>query len=216
MANKNLYKIIFVVTLVLCSSVNTLFAITCSYCHAKNISSLAMVCPECGHSLHDIKSTQLAKKESGLVIRLLYTGDNVANLPRYAKLYINKKYRGNIPLEECEVRKNGFSQSWSSGLGKDFTAYYEKKIKNVPAGILKVEVEMKFKRLYGFGRSYKRVVFPYVSFKPDKKTVISHYFNSAVTFSKYKPPKRNKIPVVSDMKVQAAKGNVALNVPLFK
>ena len=216
MANKYTKKILYIVVVIICSFTGTLMAKNCPYCHAEYISSLAMVCPECHRGLHDSKSAQLSKKESGLIIRLFYTGDNISNLPQYAKLYINKKYKGNIDLAECEVRKKGFSQSWSSGLGKEFTAYYEKKITNVPVGILKVEVEMKFKRLYGFGRSYKKVVFPYVSFKPNEKTVVSHYFNSASTFDKYKPANRKKIPVISDMKVQAAKGNVALNVPLFK
>ena len=216
MANKHLKNIFYILVIFILILSNSLYAKVCPFCHATGISSLAMVCPECGHSLFDRKSMKLYRKTSSLTIRLLYTGKKVSSLPPYGKLYINNKYMGNINLIESEVETKRFQQSWSSGLGKNFSAYYEKRLRNIPVGILKIKVKMKFKRLYGFGRSYKEVIFPYVSFKANKDTVISHYFNSAVTFHKYKPGKRAKLPIISDMKIQGAKGNLAVNVPLFK
>lgn len=209
-----LISLIIILCFVLISS--NADAKTCPFCHATGISSLAMICPECSKNLHDIKTSLLEKKEAGLIVRIFYTGNAANSIPEYAKLYINGKYKGNVTLKEKETTLNGLTQTWSTGLGKDFTALYEKKLTNVSPGVLRVEVKMKFKRLYGFGRSYKTVTFPYVSFQANKKTTISHYFNSAATFNKYKPEKRKKIPVISDMKIQGAKGNLALNVPLFK
>ena len=188
----------------------------CPSCHATGISALAMECPDCGANLHDPRIKFKGRQESELIVKLLYTGNDTANLPPYGKLYINGKYYGNIPLIECQDKADNFSQAWANGLGKDFSAYYEKRVKKLPVGTLRVEVKMKFKRLYGFGRSYKKVCFPYVGFEANKKTVIKHYFNSAVSFHKYKPTKRKPIPVVSEAKIQAASGSVALNVPLFK
>jgi len=213
MKTKRLYILVLSYLLIICG---VAYAKTCQFCNATGISSLAMICPECKQHLHGIKTSLLEKKESGLIIRLFYTGKNTNKIPPYAKLYINNKYKGNIALKENEIKQNGVSQSWSSGLGKDFSAIYEKKLTNIPLGIVKIMVKMKFKRLYGFGRSYKTVEFPYVSFKANKKTIISHYFNSAASFNRYKPCNRKKIPVISDMKIQGAKGNLALNVPLFK
>ena len=101
-------------------------------------------------------------------------------------------------------------------LGKDYTAFYEKTLKNVPEGVLRVEVEMRFKRFYGLARSYRKVKFPYVSFKNGQRTKIEHYFNSANTFDQYRPKKKKPIPVISEMKLQGASGSVALNIPLIK
>ncbi|GAB4280672.1 MAG: hypothetical protein Kow0029_25380 [Candidatus Rifleibacteriota bacterium] len=174
-----------------------------------------MNCPECGANLHDPLLGYNNLKKSELVIFMFYTGKNPERLPPYGKVYINGNYMGNIPLIEKEIVTKDFSQVWSNGLGKDYTAFYQKNIKNVPSGILKVEIEMRFDRLYGFARSFKRVTFPYVSFKPGEETELKHYFNSAVTFNQFNPGPKKHLPVISEMKLQGASGTVALNVPLF-
>lgn len=116
-------------------------------------------------------------------------------------------------LEKQE--KGTANQVWANGLGKDFSAAYEKVLENVPPGTMKIEVEMKFDRMFGFGRSYKRVIFPYISFNAGEQTILEHCFFSAATFHQYKPVKPSPIPIVSEAKIQGASGTVALNVPLF-
>ena len=188
----------------------------CPACKAEEVASLAMVCPECGASMYSPRLKTQVKRRARLRIRLLYTGKNPDRVPAYGKLYINNRYRGNIDLVEKQDKPEEFDQIWSNGLGRDFTAIYEKIVEDVPAGILKIEVEMKFDRMHGFGRSYKRVVFPYTSFKAGEDTALDHYFNSPATFSQHKPVKTQPIPIISEVKMQGASGTVALNVPLFR
>ncbi len=188
----------------------------CPTCGAKELPSLAMVCPECDANLHSYAMKVKQKPCARLRIRLLYTGGNPDRMPHYGKLYINGRYCGNIDMIEKQKTDDDFSQIWANGLGKDFTAYYEKICENIPAGTLKVEVEMKFSRFYGLGASRKRVVFPYTTFSAGQNTSLDHYFSSASTFSQHKPLKKQQIPIVSEAKLQGADGNVALNVPLFK
>jgi hypothetical protein len=137
-------------------------------------------------------------------------------MPNYGKLYINGRYCGNVDMIEKQKTNDEYAQVWANGLGKDFTAYYEKVVESVPAGMLKVEVEMKFSRFYGLGSSLKRVEFPYTTFKGGEDTSLDHYFSSASTFCQHKPVKKEPIPVISEAKLQGADGKVAVNVPLFK
>ncbi len=190
-------------------------AIDCPACGATGLPGLAMICPECKAGLHDPVLQLQNQEKAKLRIRLLYTGDKPDRLPAYGKLYINGRYLGNIDLTEKEERSQDFEASRSDGIGREYTAVYEKICDQIAPGTLKIEIEMKFDRLYGLGRSYKRVVFPYVGFKGGEKTTVEHYFNSAATFHQYKPGKRKPIPVVSETKIQAASGTVALNIGLF-
>lgn len=175
-----------------------------------------MFCHECNADLHSPSAKIKQREGSSLRIRLLYTGDNPDRMPPYGKLYVNGEYFGNIDMTEKEERDEDFAANWSEGLGREYTAVYEKNFDKIPPGVLKIEVEMKFDRLYGFGRSYKKVVFPYVTFKGNEKTTIDHYFNAAATFSQYKPGKKKPLPVVADTKIQGASGTVAINIGLFK
>ena len=157
-----------------------------------------------------------------MIIRLYYTGNNPNKLADYAKLYINGKYKGNIELTEKQSRKEDVN-GWNNGLGDTFTALYEKEFREIPIGQLKVEVEMKFNRMYGLARSYKRAVFPYVNFTGKEKTIIEHYFESAVDFSvtdkkkkeKIKEESKKEIPIVSDTKIKTGTGTVKLDIGLF-
>ncbi len=193
----------------------TAMAGSCPACGAKDLSGLTLLCPECNADLHDPATRNAAIERSSLRVRLLYTGDRTDRLPVYGKLHINGEYHGNIDLVEKEERNSEFAASWNDGLGREYTALYEKVLENVTPGVLKIEVEMKFDRLYGLGRSYKKVVFPYVGFKEGEKTTVDHYFNSAATFNQYKPGKRKPVPVLSETKLQAASGTVAVNIGLF-
>jgi len=200
----------------LCLVHNAVFAIDCPTCGAIDLPGLAMFCHECNADLHDPSLKIEQRQDSSLRIRLLYTGDHPDRIPPYGKLYVNGKYAGNIDMTEKEERDEDFVASWNEGLGREYTAIYEKNFNKIPSGVLKIEVEMKFDRLYGFGRSYKRVVFPYISFKGGEKTTIDHYFNGAATFNQYRPGKKKPIPVISDTKLQGASGTVAINIGLFK
>lgn len=187
----------------------------CPVCHAANIPALAMNCPDCNANMHDV-AANLQNTHASLKVRVLYTGDSPDRLPAYGKLHINGKYHGNIDLIDKQEKSTDLVQAWDGGLGDKFSAYYEKNLDKVPPGVLKIEIEMKFDRFYGLARSFKKVIFPYVSFKEGEKTVVEHYFNSAATFHEYKPGKRTPLPVVSDAKIQGASGTVALNIGLFK
>jgi hypothetical protein len=212
---KNIRATILLLILVT-SFCSPIFGAECAVCGAQGISSLNMLCPECGAQLHDPALNYNSLKKSTLTIKLYYTGSNPDRMPPYGKIYINNEYVGNIPMTEKELQSEDFSQDWTDGLGKEFSACYEKNLRDIPPGMLAIEIEMKFDRFYGLARSYKRVKFPYVGFESGKNTMLKHYFDSAVNFSKFKPDPKKPIPVFSEMKLQGASGSVALNIPLFK
>ena len=197
-------------------------AMNCPACGAENMPDLVMLCPECGANMYDYAYENKGTDRSALIIRLYYTGNNPNKLAEYAKLYINGNYKGNIELTEKQSRKSDIS-GWNNGLGNTFTAFYEKEFRDIPVGQLRVEVEMKFNRMYGLGRSFKRAVFPYVQFNGKEKTVIEHYFESAVDFSvtdkkkkeQIKEESKKEIPVVSDTKLKTGSGTVKLDIGLF-
>lgn len=212
---KKLFHIFLLIAVMLLIS-DDAAAADCPVCGARDLSGLTLLCPECNADLHDPTTRNARAERSSLRVRLLYTGDKPDRLPAYGKLYINGKYHGNIDLVEKEERNSEFAASWNDGLGREYTALYEKIVESVVPGILQIEVEMKFDRLYGLGRSYKKVVFPYVGFKEGEKTTVDHYFNSAATFHQYKPGKRKPVPVLSETKLQGASGTVAINIGLFE
>ena len=204
-------------------SINSLFAMDCPGCGAKGMPDLVMLCPECGTNMYDYSYEKKGTDRSALIIKLYYTGNNPNKLAEYAKLYINGKYFGNIDITEKQMRKEEGMSGWSNGLGSKFTALYEKEFRDIPVGQLRVEVEMRFNRMYGFGRSYKRVVFPYVQFNGKEKTTIEHYFESATDFcvtdkkkkEKLKEEAKKEIPIVSDTKLKTGSGTIKLDVGLF-
>lgn len=216
-------KIIIVILFSFLFPINHSMAKDCPGCGAKEMPDLVMLCPECGANMYDYAYEKKGTDRSALIIKLFYTGDNPDKLAEYAKLYINGKYMGNIELTEKQKRNESEMGGWSNGLGSDFTAFYEKEFRNIPIGLLKVEIEMRFNRLYGLGKSFKRAVFPYVNFKGKEKTVIEHYFNSAsdfcITDKKKKEQMKNEpkkeIPFVSDTKVKTATGSIKLDIGLF-
>ena len=196
----------------------------CPSCGAENMPDLVMLCPECGANMYDYAYDKKGTDRSALIIRLYYTGDNPNKLADYAKLYINGVYKGNIELTERQSRKESDLTGWNNGLGSTYTAIYEKEFRDIPVGQLKVEVEMKFNRMYGLVKSFKRAVFPYIQFNGKEKTTIEHYFESAVDFSvtdkklkkQLKEEANKEIPIVSDTKVKTGSGTVKLDIGLFE
>lgn len=192
----------------------------CPVCGAKDVAELAMFCPECGASLSERQIKKRLEAKAVLIVRLLYTGKNTKHLPTYAKLYINNIYKGNISLIEKQEQEqtDDTAQSWSSGLGKDFFAYYEKQIEGLKEGVISVKLEMRFKRMYGLWRSHKWVEYPYVCLQNGKKTLLEHKFYNASSFGKrstekYSQPPPNKL--ISGITVKGASGTVEMSIPLF-
>lgn len=216
-----IFIIIFIC--ILCCIDSELFAKVCPECGASELPELIMLCPECGINLHGYAYQRKGTQRSPLIVRLFYTGSNPNKLSEYAKLFVNGKYMGNIELVEKQMRNEEGLNAWNNGLGSKFTALYEREFKNIPTGQLRIEIEMRFNRFYGYGRSYKRAVFPYVMFSGDKKTTIEHYFESAVDFSvtdrnkkeQLKKEKPIEIPLVSDTKIKTATGSIKLDIGLF-
>ena len=126
----------------LCLVHNAVFAIDCPTCGAIDLPGLAMFCHECNADLHDPSLKIEQRQDSSLRIRLLYTGDHPDRIPPYGKLYVNGKYAGNIDMTEKEERDEDFVASWNEGLGREYTAIYEKNFNKIPSGVLKIEVEM--------------------------------------------------------------------------
>ncbi len=210
----NLRQTFIIIGIILLLQLSGAEAATCPACRIDGITSLAMVCPECGADMHERTGSSNEQERASFRIRLLYTGDRPERLPPYAKLYINGRYCGNIELAERQTSSE-LQQKWANGLGESFSAIYEKLIRDISPGTVKIEIEMKFDRLFGFGRSLKRVVFPYVSFRAGERTTLDHYFRAASSFHQYNPAKPQPLPVISAAKVQGASGTVALNIGLF-
>ena len=219
------FKIAFFL-LCMASFCSIAYAVDCPACGSQDLPSLVMLCPDCGASIYDYAYEKKGTDRSALIVRLFYTGDNPDKLSTYAKLYVNGTYMGNIEQVEKQKRTEEGLRGWSDGLGDKYTAFYEREFRNIPVGQLRVELEMRFTRLYGYGRSYKRVVFPYVMFNGKEKTTIEHSFSSATDFSVIDKKKKQQmeeeakklqkaLPAVSDAKLKTATGTVKLDFGLF-
>ncbi|NCB45534.1 hypothetical protein EOM81_00830 [bacterium] len=160
----------------------------CPRCSAEAYSKLAMSCEYCNASLAEENKTKKNVEFASLHVKLMYTGDKPGDLYPYAKMYVNGKYQGNVEIADMQQRNSEIKQEWNNGLGGLCTCIYEKHFEKVTQGVKKIEFELRFKRLGGLLKSTKRVVFPYVSFKPGERTLIEHYFNSAVSFTQHKTP----------------------------
>lgn len=194
-------------------------ALDCGSCGRQGLSALTMFCPDCKALLNQPSNRVKAKKSAVLTVEIYYTGDHPEKLPEYAKLYINRKYAGNIPQTEREARGQSLATPGRSGLGFDYTAKYATELREQHVGMVQVEVEMRFKRLLGVSRSHRRVLFRNVNLKPDEKTVLRQYFDHPTTFSKVKPelsasdarkPGNSFVP-----EMKTGTGTVSLETPLF-
>ncbi len=196
----------------------TLSALDCGTCGRKGLPALAMTCPQCRSLLYQPTNRVKAKKSAVLVVEIFFTGNKPEKLPEYAKLYINRKYVGNIPQTEREARGQSLATVGRTGLGFDYTAKYVTELREQHIGLVQVEVEMRFKRLFGVSRSHRRVLFRNVNLKADEKTFLRHYFDHPTTFSKVKPvpPPQDHKPGSSYVpEVKTGTGTLSLETPLF-
>lgn len=191
----------------------------CQKCGAEAYSQLAMSCENCNTSLADENKTQKNIEFASLHVKLMYTGDKPEDLYPYAKVYVNGKYQGNIEISDMQQRKSEIKQEWNTGLGSLYTCIYEKHFEKVSQGVKRIEFELRFKRLGGLLKSTKRAVFPYVSFKAGERTVLEHYFNSAVSFTQHKKPeelgiKKPLLPNFPEAELKTATGTAEISVGL--
>ncbi|HEY9070383.1 MAG TPA: hypothetical protein VIV61_08990 [Candidatus Ozemobacteraceae bacterium] len=202
-------------------------ALDCGSCGAKGLSGLAMYCPFCKAALHTAEKQQKAGSKASLAIDILYTGDRPDRLPEYGKLYINGRYRGNIEQTEREARRTSIDTGHSTGLGFDYTARYHTDLRDLAPGVFRVEVEMKFKRLFGLARSIRRVCFPHVGLRSGEKTLIQHTFSRGSRFQERTPasappllpylPGLPAMPSMSELlDVKSGTGTLAIEMPFFE
>lgn len=199
----------------------------CGSCGAKGVSALAMYCPNCRTSLHTPQTQRALRTTAMLAIDISYTGDRPDRLPEYGKIYINGIYKGNIPISEREARQQSFDVSSSHGLGYDYTARYHADLRELDAGLFRIEVEMKFRRLFGLARSIRRVCFPYVALRSGEKTVLKHTFSRGSSFQKRGTasattviPVLPGLPAIPEMnnllQLTPGTGTLGIEVPFFE
>lgn len=201
-------------------------ALECGACGAKGLSALTMFCPKCRESLHTPQIQRSVRATAVLSIDIIYTGDRPDRLPEYGKIFINGVYKGNIPILEREARLREIDTGYDRGLGHDYTAKYHADLRDLDVGVVRVEVEMKFKRLYGFARSLRKVCFPYVALKSGEKTVLTHSFSRGSSFqnkanASATPPLQilpglPGLPSLNELlKVSPGTGTMGIEMPFF-
>ncbi len=186
-----------------------------------------MYCPNCRAPLHTPQIQRTGRTTAILSIDISYTGDRPDRLPEYGKVYLNGTYKGNIPISEREARQRSYDVSSGRGLGYDYTARYHTDLRELDAGLFRVEVEMKFKRLFGLARSIRRVCFPYVGLRSGEKTVLKHTFSRGSSFQKRGTasattvmpilPGLPAIPAISDLlQLTPGTGTLGIEMPFFE
>lgn len=190
------------------------WAIDCPQCGTRDIPSLVFACPKCSNSLHTVESIVKARSTATLVIEMLFTGEHPERLPDYGKLFINKKYKGNIPLIDREARDKVQLESDRKGLGHDYTAIFRTEKRDMDTGLYKVQVEMVFTRARGLMKSHRRVDFPRVMLKSGEKTFIRHAFSGPGDFQK-KGGKMGKSENDTPY-LNYGSGTVSLELPLLE
>jgi len=196
------------------------WAINCPGCSQKDLPELLMACPGCGANLHTSESLVKARSNAALVVEILYTGDKPDKLPEYGKIFINRKYRGNIPLVEKEPREKILLESGRTGLGFDFTGVYRSEFRGLDSGLYNIHVEMVFRSLGGLYKDHRRVEFRRISLNPEEKTVIRHSFTGPGDFSKKKKPAEPKkgrptTQFLDGIYLKKATGTLSLEIPLI-
>lgn len=204
----------------------------CAVCGLTELPELAMVCPKCQAALHAPRSRLTARATAALIIEIRYTGNQPERLPEYGKVFFNGAYRGNLPLVEREARSPVVTTG-HGGLGSEFTALYRGEWRHLDAGQIAVRVDMRFRRLFGVGRSYKEVTFPYVALKSGEKTVLRYSFAhprefgrplrregkteaGLATGTEARPPARPARPTERGaVMLRTGSGTVGLEVPAF-
>lgn len=179
--------LLVVALVLLVAGVGSAVARDCGECGLTDLPELAMVCPRCQASLHSTRGRLAARATAVLIVEIRYTGDQPDHLPDYGKVFLNGAYRGNLPLVDREAR-SPVTASGHGGLGSEFTALYRGEWRNLDVGQIAVRVDMRFRRIFGMGRSYKQVTFPFVVLKSGEKTILRYAFGHPREFGR--PPRR--------------------------
>ncbi len=200
--------------LIFACAISPAWGLDCPACGAKDLPSLILICPNCSKSLHSVESVVKARSTASLIIEMIYTGERPEKLPDYGKLFINKKYKGNVPIIDRERREKVVIGSDRKGLGHDYTALYRVEKRDLDTGLYKVQVEMVFKRYNGFLKSHKRVDFPRVMLKSGEKTVIRHAFSGPGDF-KIKGQKNPEKQESDAPFLNYGTGTISLELPII-
>lgn len=168
--------------------------ISCESCGATKISPLRMYCPDCGELLSKPGTQHLKRMSAELEVTIAYHGKNRNRLPGYAKVYINDRYLGNIPLSFPDADSPARSETGSTQGSEVCTAFYTGEYSRLDPGLVKVTIEMRFPRFFGLLRSIKRFSFEHAELKAGEKTVLTHKFKRAAEFHLVTPsPERGKV-----------------------
>ncbi|MBF0408144.1 MAG: hypothetical protein HQM10_12375 [Candidatus Riflebacteria bacterium] len=190
-----------------------IFAIDCASCGKTGIPELSMNCPACMELLRKPGGGLMKNDSPVLAIEIRYTGDEIANVPEYGKVYVNKKYRGNIYLLEKETRDKNSPRIKKSGLGVEYTAVYKSSFRDIGEGLHDVSIEFRFPRWFDLSRNTRRIIFENISMKRGNKTEILHIFASPSDFTKKK--KEGKIQTGnSELKPLEEPGIMGIQIPV--
>lgn len=190
-----------------------LWGMDCPNCQAKNIPELGLLCPNCGEMVNSAASKFKEKSAATLVIEIVYTGDSLRQLPEYGKFFLNRKYKGNIPLIEKEGRSPILLESGHSGIGHDFTAIYRGEWRNLNEGMVDVQLEMMFQRFSGMFKSFRRAEYSHISLKAGEKKIIRHEFNSQADFTRKPPARAGVVPTANGQETNNQSNSAATTPP---
>jgi len=192
------------------------FSRDCGNCGSLGFPELVMVCPKCGMNLLAPQSRLVASATGVLVAEVMFSGDNPSRLPEFGKVYINDVYRGNLSLSAKEPR-DAISGSRREGLGVEFTAIYKGEWRNLDIGQVRIRIDFKFKRAYGFARSFKSMTFPYVMMKSGEKTVLRYTFASARQFGRTgKDAESRQLPGKGGPHLIIGTGTIGIDLPAVR
>ena len=175
------------------------FALVCPHCGATDLAELVLVCPDCGKDVHKVEFHGIRPSATYLAIDLNYLGRRFHRLPPYGKVYLNNRYIGNIPLVRSGEADADPALRFSKDGPPGVTGQYRREWRNLQAGQVKIEVKLRFPRMYGMAHSERTLTFPFAQLKAGEKTILTHRFNAMRSFGARTqnpvPPPPRKLPV---------------------
>ncbi|MBF0544574.1 MAG: hypothetical protein HQM08_09080 [Candidatus Riflebacteria bacterium] len=199
----------------LCLVTASLWAIDCPSCGKTGIPELRMICPQCGETLRKPVSGMIASESAILTIEVKYTGDDISILPDYGKIFINQKYRENIPLVEKEARDKIGIETKKTGIGADYTAIYKAELRGFREGVYDVMLEFRFPRWFEWAKNKREIAFNNLGLKKGQRTSIFHTFSSVPDFPVKKTTKASTV-TPSEVKPYSEPGKMGIEIPLTK
>ncbi|MBI3038129.1 hypothetical protein HYY75_03615 [bacterium] len=189
--------------------------VDCGNCGKTGIPNLSLICPKCRSNIYPFEIVSKTLTRAILIVELSYTGGNPHRLPPYGKVYINRKYKGNIYLvqnsrpERVQVNLN------PRVLNQNCSALYRLELSDLMEGVVGVTVRMRFIRGLGLLRSHRWVKFPRVSLVSGEKTVLRHVFASARWFNR-KVPTSVSTQNIDKPRLATSTGVVGIDIPIAK